>query len=376
MQQRKLTYALLRLTLPTVVVIVAVLVLMHWRIPTRVQVEITVDRAVFTVGGADATSLLNAVGFRSLTVEKFARIALRPMTFEVADPAQYVPAEDHYLESAWTSLTVAPPVEITGEDDTLQPAVTLESASVGLEAAGRLDRIWARPGAEVTAEVRGGLRAGLTIKVERQESFAALSFREPFQLMTNYSQVTGISGVPYWTNALTYRVQLLTHSPVIEITGQPQVLVLILTMADHKAIDLFSTGGIPVTALDFTRQNPTGQPETALVHDGDLTYPDYPDVKKVSFTPPDVLGLARLQKFRIEAIALDPEHQGMRFRLQGIAGHVKTGSQAFPKDHRLTRFDTLWHNPRLMVLFGIIVWVFPTTVGGYRLYKEIKGPLV
>jgi hypothetical protein len=359
-----------------VVVIVVVLVLMNWRIPTRVQVELTADRAVLTVGGADATPVLNAVAFQSLTVEKFARIVFRPMTFEVADPAQYIPAEDRYPESAWTALTVAPPVEITGEDDTLQPAFTFEGANVGAQASGRLDRVWARPGAEVTAELRGTQRAELTIKIDRQESFAALSFREPFQLMTTYGRVSGISGLPYRANSLTYRAQLPTHSPVIDITGRPQMLVLILTMADHKALDLFSTGGIAVTDLDFTRQNPIGEPETALVKDGEITYPDYPDVKKVSFKPPDFLSLARLQKFRIEEIALDPEQQGMRLRLQGIARHVKTGPQAFPKDHRLTRFDTLWQNPRLMVLFGIVVWVFPTTVGGYRLYKELKGPPV
>src|SRR5262245_32320660 len=143
MKHRQLAYALLRFTLPTVVVVVAVLLLLHWRMPTRVRVDLTVDRAVFTVEGADATPVLNAVGFRSLTVEKFARIVFHPTHFEVADPAQYILAEDRYPESAWTSLPVASPVEITGEDATLLPAVTLESTRVGLEAVGRLDRIWA-----------------------------------------------------------------------------------------------------------------------------------------------------------------------------------------------------------------------------------------
>ncbi len=376
MQQRSLVYALLRVTLPTVTVIIAVLVLMSWRLPTRVQVTITVDRAVFIIGGADATPILNAVSFRSLTVEKFARIALRPLKFEVADPTQYIPTEDRYPETAWTSLAVAPLVVITGEDETLQPALTFESASAGLEATGRVGLISARPGAEVTAESRGSQRAELTIKVDGQEAFAAVSFREPFQLITSYGRVTGISGVSYLANTLTYRAQLPMHSPVIDVTGQPQALVLILTLVDRKPVDLFSTGGIPVINLDFTRQNPTGQPETALLNDGEITYPDYPDVKKVSFKPPDFVSLASLQKFRIEEIVLDPEHQGMRFRLHGIARHVKTGSPAFAKDHRLTRFDTLWQNPRLLALFGIIVWVFPTTVGAYRLYKELKGPLV
>ena len=81
------------------------------------------------------------------------------------------------------------------------------------------------------------------------------------------------------------------------------------------------------------------------------------------------------EKFRIEEIALNRQNGGIQFRLDGLAGHIRSGPPEFLKDHRLTRFDALWQNPRLVILFSILVWVFPTTLGGYKLYKELSRKL-
>jgi hypothetical protein len=149
--------------------------------------------------------------------------------------------------------------------------------------------------------------------------------------------------------------------------------VFTMGLSSGGAINLLSKGGIPVTALDFTRQDDKGDPLTALVTQGEVTYPDYPKMEKVLFRPPDFVGLGFLEKFRIETVVLDPEHQAIRLRLQGVAGRVKVGPPGFSKDYRLTCFETLRQNPQLMILFGIIVWVFPTTVGSYKLYQDVKG---
>ncbi len=371
--RKKSRYPFLLLTLPSVVVIAVVVALMNWRIPTRVQVELTADRAMFTVGGTDTAQILNTVGFESLTVEAFARIVFSPKTLEVANPAQYLPREDRYPPSAWTSLTVTPPVVLTGEDDALQPTVTLESAQPGQRMAGALDRVWARPGAAITLEVRGREKTHLTLQADHQASSAFVSLDGLAQLITDYTQVSGLAERPFQADALTYRTQLADHSPVLEVTGTPRSLVLILTLAPEKTVHLFSQGGIPVTVLDFTRQNPQGAPETTLVKGGTITYPDYPKIGNVSVKGSDFIGLDQFETFHITEIALEAKPKGMRFRLDGMANHVKTGSVQFAKDHRLTRFDTLWHNTKVTVLFAIIVWVFPTTVGAYRLLQEVRG---
>jgi hypothetical protein len=309
---------------------------------------------------------------QSIGVEKYAHVQFSPAKLEIADPTQYMPAEDRYPESSWAPLAVTPPVVIVGEEEVLQPALIVEKAP-GTNSAGILDRLWAQPGAVVTLEISGKQAIRLTIKVAHQKSFAVLAFHEPFRLMARYSQVRGTDGVPYKADSLMYRAELPENSPLIEITSQPSSLVLTLMMSAGKGLEPFSKGGIPVTALHFTRQNPRGAPETTLVKEGVITYPDYPKIEKVSIHPRDFVSLAGLKQFRIEEMALAPELPGMRLRLNGVARYARTGSGAFPIDRRLTRFDALWHTPHLMALFSLVTWVFPTTVAGYRLFKEMRG---
>ena len=69
--RKKPRYPFLLLTLPSVVVVVVVVALMNWRIPTRVQVELTADRAMFTVGGTDTAQILNTVGCHNYIINFF-----------------------------------------------------------------------------------------------------------------------------------------------------------------------------------------------------------------------------------------------------------------------------------------------------------------
>jgi hypothetical protein len=59
--------------------------------------------------------------------------------------------------------------------------------------------------------------------------------------------------------------------------------------------------------------------------------------------------------------------------LDGVAGQVRTGTRGYSKDHRLTIFDSFWQHQRLIILFSIVVWVFGTTIAGYKLIKELEG---
>jgi hypothetical protein len=370
----KSAYTLLLLTLPTLIVVVVVLVLMYWHIPTRIHIDLTVNRVVFTVGGTDPKPILNPGSFQSITVERFASIKLSPKKLEIADPVKYILRENRYPESSWSSLAVTPPVVITGEDETLQPKVTFESSKTGLNINGKMDIVLAKPGSEVTLEVRGTRASNLTIKVDGQESSSVLSFREPFRVITEYGKVSGIMRLPYQSNSLTYRVQLPNHSPFVEINGQLHSFVLALTIPSEKIINLFSAGEIPIVAISFISQDEMGNPVTTLVKgkESKITYPKYPKIGKIMIKTPDLIELGQLNRFNIKEIALDPEHKGIRLRLDGIARQLRTGSREFPEDHRLTFFNALWQNPGLMILFSIIVWVLLTTVGGYRFFKEVE----
>jgi hypothetical protein len=209
--------------------------------------------------------------------------------------------------------------------------------------------------------------------VDRQESTAALSLREPFQLIISHGRVSGVTELPYQGDSLTYRARLPNHSPVVEVVGQHRSLVLTVTIPPHEKGNLFFRGGIPITTVDFTRQHARGDPETTLLKDGEIAYPEYPKVPNVPFRASEFIAFSQLDRFSIEEMTLEPSSLSIRLRLNGLVGQVRTGSKAFSVDHRLTRFDTLLQNPRLMVLFSIVIWVLPTTLGGYRLYREMRG---
>lgn len=367
---KKPRYAVVLLTIPTVIAMAAAVILMYWHISTRIQVDLTVNRAEFTIGGSNHTQILNSLGFQSVTIEKFSDIRLSPETLEAANPDQYLKEEDRFPDTAWRPLIVTLPVSIISRDKVLQPAVTLEPS--GPTTQGRLSPVLVQSGAKVILEVSGNSITVLTIKAFQQDSFTTAHFNETFQLITHYCQFNGVAGLPEQTDSLTLRAQPSHHSPMIEIHGQPRSLILSLTLAPEKTTALFWKGSIPVTALNFTRQTLKGDRETTLIKDGKISYPDYPDMKKVSFKASDFISLDQLEQFQVQEMSLSQEDKGLRLRLSGIAGYIKTGSQEFPQDHRITLFDALWHEPNLAVLFSIVVWVCATTVGAYKLYKEIK----
>jgi hypothetical protein len=71
--KRKRVHTLLLLSLPTVVLALAALLLMLWRVPTRIQVDLAVERATLTVGNSEPMSsrILNSVDFQAITFENF-----------------------------------------------------------------------------------------------------------------------------------------------------------------------------------------------------------------------------------------------------------------------------------------------------------------
>jgi hypothetical protein len=228
----------------------------------------------------------------------------------------------------------------------------------------------------VVLELRSEHVTDLTLHVDGQEAFATLAMPESFLVINDYVRLGGVSEMPYQAEgSLTYTAQLSAQSPLIEITGSSEALRLLLTTGSEKQKNPFSTGGIPVTSLDFVRQGRQGSLETTLLPgvEARITYPKYPTIEAVAFKAPDFLGLDALETCRIEEIALDREKGGIYLRLNGVAGHISTGSAELPEDRRLSRFDTFWHSSKIAVLFTIAVWVFSTTAGGRKLWKELAG---
>ena len=62
----------------------------------------------------------------------------------------------------------------------------------------------------------------------------------------------------------------------------------------------------------------------------------------------------------------------MRLVAGGVAGSLKSGPPGAIHERAVTWFDSVWHQPQSVQLFALVVWLFPTTLAGYKLLKELR----
>ena len=363
------------LSLPTVIVAVIVSALMLWSISTRIQVELTTERVEFAVDASASQdrAMLGPLTARAIGIEKFTTISFEPESMEVADPNQYEIDKDEFPASAWKPLSLTGSnVTLSAKDSTRHPRVTIEGPNQNGLPTIRLDPVAVAPGSHVTLETRNEKGLGLTIKIAGQETFN-LTVHEPVKMIVQHAEVRGLADSPFQRNdELTYRVRLPERASGIDIATQPEGPVLSPTFSSgQSATPIFS--GIPVATLDFTRQKSSGERVSALTGPGTITFPDYPHLGSVSISKDDAIGLDHLDRFTIKQLSLGVDGSGLRLVGDGMAKQIRSKTGQIPiQSRRLTAFDALWHNPHLAVLFTIVIWLVPTTLGAYRFYKEFR----
>ncbi len=359
-------YILGLLVLPSVVIGAVALSLMNWRIPTRVQLDLHVDRVAFTVAGAEPVPILDKpINFQSLSIEAFEKIAFKPAKVQIADATQ---------DNVWNNMRANQEIVLRGKKNDF-PSVIIDSVEATTRPTGKLEAITVNPGTQVILETNSNQNANLILRVDGQRLAPAILPLSAFRLSAAHTAADGLfaQDVPDQASTIVLKAELSENNPLIEVESQPQALVLTLTPMKNDAIDLLAKNGAPIQQIDFTRQNPSGGREASLAAAGEITYPDYPAQNKVRVDQHDFIGLGQLEKFFMVRLAFDEEKKQIELRLVGVAGQIQTLSGAIREDRRLTRFDTLWHGSRQAVLFSVLVWVFSVTVGAYKLYKDLAG---
>lgn len=330
--------AILLLSLPTILVTLVVWVLMTWRCPTRVALDLRVERAKFTVEAPEIISslILNSIDFQSISVDNFTSITIEPKKLEIADLSQYDIAKDRFPDSAWKALSLTnPKIIISKRDDLCVPIAMVESAKGEVKTQKSITPIRVTQGSLITLEFKGDQNQTITIKLAGQTPSAVLSIsaKEPDvqalgtldPIRTSHGSnvtldVTGGSeqaiNIQEEEASLTFRVQLRKDSPFVLFKGTGSLGIKVQIPLQEVASS-FPTFAIPVSALDFTRQDDFGDWVSAVVAGGEISYPGYPDVAKVLFEARDLVMLDQLEHFRIKKISLDPMQEGIRFYLGG-----------------------------------------------------------
>lgn len=368
-KSRRAYYLWSLLILPSILILGAALGLTKWRVPTRVAVDLIVDRVAFTVGGTQSVPIFDvATDFKLLSVENFDSISFKPAKLQVADSAD---AADKESAISWNSINADRAVVLRGRKEDL-PIITMSSDSQTAAPAGRLEAVAAEPGAQVILESVSD--AGLTIRLDGQHSAPALLPLGMFRInAVRVAQFSGIEmPVKEQANAILLRAELAPDSPLIDVRGLPKSLALTLTPVKHSTIALLSKSGAPIVDIDLTRQNQSGAREPSLVAAGEIRYPDFLAKGKIVVDSRDSIGLDKLERFFITKLELDPDGKQIQLRLEGVAGHLQTLSGTIREDRRLTRLDTLWYGSKPAVMLSIFLWAIFSAVAAHKLYRELR----
>lgn len=363
----------LLLALPTIVAGLILIFLLNYHVPTRVKITLKTNRVAFKVGGESKSTILDLVGLQSVIIEKFESIKLKPESLSPFVHGKDSRAARRASDSLPSGLTISQqPMVIMGKGGRSQSNVSLTGAAAGQRALLSMDSVVAKPSSEITLENTDD-PGDLIVRIDNQQSSGKITVTEPIKLAIDQCNIVGVKGNLNTDEPLTLKAKLQRDSS-IEFNGQQDSLLLTITVPTEKATGLFPQGRIPVSAIKFERlDGQRGNVMSSLVKGTscEITYPDYQDkIDKVTVSNPDFLSLDTLENFSIEEITYNPEPNGVSMTLHGVAGKITSGSSDYNKDHRLTLYQVLWNNYKVVALFVVLCWVTGTTAGFYKFFKE------
>ena len=320
----------------------------------------------FTIGGDDNATILDSVALKSVVIEKFESVKLKPEGLLLR------PGPESSSRNATPDLLVKQaPVVITPKNARSQSNVTVAAEAADPHALLVIDAINARPSAKVSIETTED-PGDLIFRVDGQQSSAGIGVPVPFKLAIDQSEITGITGTLPLTQPLSLKGKPLRDS-VVEVTSQPASLVLTVTLPAEKSTVLLPRGHVPVTALKFEQLTENGKVLSSLTRDAtcEISYPDYGDkISKVTVTRPDFLWLDNLESFTVEELTYTSDKKGISVKLLGKVNTITSGSPEHRIDHRLTAYDALWNNHKVIAIFAVLCWMTGTTAAFYKFFKE------
>jgi len=368
----KLRNALLFIFLPTAFIGVTTVALMLWHLPTRIQLELVVERMSFTLADDQQVEFpARPLSFRALTVENFDAVRFTPQ---------------HFVRGADSDASPTGPGPTSpgdpGQELTLQgaidgtPVLDISSTNNLSSGAGQLEQIVLNPQTEVILQTSIVGDHVLMIRVDGQslatsvlpawENLGEQNARVALDLSATDTSLVGTTASGSGRDLHLREVTLAPHAPTLFIEGARDMFAIIATLGDSKAVQLGA--GLRIGEVDFFKLRQSGELESSLVAPGKIAYRDYPDIKPVLVNQFGLVDASALRDVKLVRLILDPQQSGLDLLLEGVAEKRITGTGL---DYRLTVFDTLWHGPRATMLLAILVWAFSVSVGAYRLYREV-----
>jgi len=351
---------------PSALILAAAALAMTWRIPTRSQLDLVVNRVTFVLAGNRPVDVpANALGFALLSIENFDKVTFTPKRMLLQrDAAGHA--------EAWREIATNGAVVLSGARDE-RPLLTLEPGAGRSDAqsAGRLQPLSGRPGTRVTLEAKSGSAARLMLRLDGQDLQTNLLPDGEVRLAATHAAIESMDRSVTGDGDIALQVTLAADQPIMQLHGSRRFFVVTAGLPENRAVVLLDRA--EVKEIEFLRQATDGSIGSALVAAGELGYPDYSGMAHKSVAAGDFVGLGDLSAAVLTRLELQPDGAGMQLRLDGVAGKLDVSSGGVKQDMRVSALEAVWHNAQVAVLLSIAVWAVAVGTGAYRLYRDFSA---
>lgn len=343
--------------------------MINWRVPTRIQADLIVDRIDLTVGNA---TTLPRIDFIFARFEHFSQLTFSPKKLEVIATAPPKNKNDHaqFIKSLQDSNQVI----WRGQQNRFS-TISIHPLTEGNKQTGSLESIRVKPGTTITFDASDSSSHSFTLLFTRTELQLAPNIvpTGPFKLSAE--NVFNQSGTPVKFNKDQYfdmRVELDNDNPFVKLVSEANAFTATMTLINTPSDELLVERDTPVSKIEFLKQDQSGEFESTLIQTGKVTYTDSPNIAPVIIEPHHFLALDSLNDATMQELRYDPTQNGFVLRLAGEAGKIVSRSGQLTKDHRLTLMDKLWHDRQPVIIFSIVLWICIVILGAYKIYQETK----
>ena len=340
--------------------------LMNWHIATRIQAELIADRVTLTLSSA---TTIPRIDFAAATIERFSQISFVPKKLDVIATASAVNKNER--TNLIKNLQENGQVTLLGNHHAA--TVSISQLVDADKPIGAIESLRIQPDTTLTLDTPRSASPSFTLQLSGNalELTPNILPAGPFKLTAE--NVFNRNRVPLRMDnqAVDFKVELGEGNPLIKLTSEPVDLVVTLTLTSNSSGESLVKQGSSMSKIEFLKQGDTGEYESTLIR-GEIVYADFANLAPVMVESHRFLALDDLSGATIQTLRFDPQLPGFVLRLTGKIGKISSRTGELSKDHRLTLFDRLWHDQKLAIIFGIIVWVGSIVLGAYKIYQEVK----
>jgi hypothetical protein len=285
--------------LPSLLVGAIALILMGWRVPTRVRVDVTASGARLEGNQKSQHTLFSSIRLRSLSVRGLRAVTLPISSVAIANPNDYNVTNDSYGAKDWVGVSSGPTLDLSSQTVGLANSsagqLTLHSDSESQKSM-MVDKISA-VGTEIRLMSLG--EGEIRLKLVGARISGALMLPNAFTLDTQYLVKDG-SPFPYPGPTQRLRLNVMPENNSAQYSGDGSLLFdfELGQSGDHSG-PLISS--FPIDRIEFEGE---ARDASTISGQGSISYPECPRTAPVMLQANDVLTLQDLNEFYLREVAL------------------------------------------------------------------------